>query len=123
MRANASASPAAAALTSGTPSSIVTLTRCSGSPKCCRAGSGADRRPPGPPCRVASGAGDLCAMHFDVAAQAYDRFMGRFSAPLAPQLADLARVRSGQRVLDVGCGPGALTAELVARVGAARVAA
>ena len=39
--------------------------------------------------------------------------MGRYSQPLAPQLADLAGVQAGQRALDVGCGPGALTAELV----------
>jgi SAM-dependent methyltransferase len=62
-------------------------------------------------------------MTFEVAAEAYDRFMGRYSTQLAPQLADLAEVRAGQRVLDVGCGPGALTGELVARVGAAAVAA
>ena len=62
-------------------------------------------------------------MIFDVAAESYDRFMGAWSRPLAPQLADLARVRSGQRVLDVGCGPGSLTAELVARLGAASVSA
>ena len=55
-------------------------------------------------------------MSFDVAAEAYDRFMGRYSKPLSPQLADLAGVRAGQRALDVGCGPGALTAELVARL-------
>jgi SAM-dependent methyltransferase len=60
-------------------------------------------------------------MAFDVAADAYDRFMGRYSVPLAPQLADLAGVAAGQRVLDVGCGPGALTAELVRRLGPADV--
>jgi SAM-dependent methyltransferase len=57
------------------------------------------------------------------AADAYDRFIGRYSRLLSPQLADLAGVRSGLRVLDVGCGPGALTAELVARVGASAVSA
>jgi SAM-dependent methyltransferase len=60
---------------------------------------------------------------FDVAAEAYDRFMGRYSRPLAPQLADLAGVQAGQRALDVGCGPGALTAELVGRLGAQGVVA
>jgi SAM-dependent methyltransferase len=62
-------------------------------------------------------------MAFAVPADSYDRFMGRYSVPLAPKLADLAGVRSGQRVLDVGCGPGALTAELVGRVGPERVSA
>lgn len=62
-------------------------------------------------------------MSFDVAADAYDAFMGRYSRPLAPQMADLAGVKPGDAVIDVGCGPGALTAELVERVGAARVAA
>jgi ubiquinone/menaquinone biosynthesis C-methylase UbiE len=42
---------------------------------------------------------------FTVAADAYDRFMGRYSVLLAPQLAELGGVRDGQRVLDVGCGP------------------
>jgi SAM-dependent methyltransferase len=62
-------------------------------------------------------------MSFDVAAEAYDRFMGRYSIRLSPQLADLAGVAAGQRVIDVGCGPGALTAELVARLGPEAVAA
>ena len=43
--------------------------------------------------------------------------------PLAPQLADFAGVAAGQRVLDVGCGPGALTTELVRRLGPDSVSA
>jgi SAM-dependent methyltransferase len=62
-------------------------------------------------------------MAFDVAADAYDRFMGRYSGGLAPQMADLAGVTAGRSALDVGCGPGALTAELVARLGPASVVA
>lgn len=62
-------------------------------------------------------------MSFDVAAEAYDRFMGRFSMRLAAGFADLAGVGPGQRALDVGCGPGALTGELVRRLGADQVAA
>ena len=62
-------------------------------------------------------------MTFAVEAEAYDRFMGRYSAPLAPQLADFAGVSAGQQVVDVGCGPGALTRELVDRVGADAVSA
>jgi SAM-dependent methyltransferase len=49
--------------------------------------------------------------------------MGRYSRLLSGRLADLASVRAGQRVLDVGCGTGALTGELVARLGTAAVAA
>jgi SAM-dependent methyltransferase len=60
---------------------------------------------------------------FDVVAEAYDRFMGRYSRLLSPQLADLAGVAAGQHVLDVGCGPGALTGELVRRLGAGHVSA
>ncbi len=59
---------------------------------------------------------------FATAAGAYDRFMGRWSRLLSPGTADLAGVRPGMRALDVGCGPGALLAELVARLGADSVA-
>jgi SAM-dependent methyltransferase len=62
-------------------------------------------------------------MSFNVAASAYDAFMGRYSRPLAPQMADLAGIRPGARAIDVGCGPGALTTELVERLGADAVAA
>ncbi len=57
-------------------------------------------------------------MSFSVAADDYDRFMGRYSVPLAERFADFAGVATGGPVLDVGCGPGALTRELVDRLGA-----
>src|SRR2546423_2020140 len=62
-------------------------------------------------------------MALNVAADAYDRFMGRYASRLAAQMADLAGVAAGQRVVGGGCGPGALTAELVRRVGAEAVEA
>jgi ubiquinone/menaquinone biosynthesis C-methylase UbiE len=62
-------------------------------------------------------------MSFAVGADQYDRFMGRYSVPLAPVFADFAGVAAGQRVIDVGCGPGALTAELVTRLGPGAVSA
>jgi SAM-dependent methyltransferase len=62
-------------------------------------------------------------MSFDVEAEAYDRFMGRYSRGLSSQLVDFSGVGPQMRVLDVGCGPGALVAELCDRVGADHVAA
>ena len=61
-------------------------------------------------------------MSFEVSGDAYDRFMGRYSRELAPVFADFAGVAAGQRVLDVGCGSGVLTEELVRRLGADHVA-
>lgn len=56
-------------------------------------------------------------MTFAVSADAYARFMGRFSEPLADQFVELGRLRTGDRALDVGSGPGALTGRLVDRLG------
>ena len=56
-------------------------------------------------------------------ADAYDRFMGRFSKPLAVPFADFAGLPLDGRVLEVGCSSGALTAELARRVGPGRVTA
>ena len=55
--------------------------------------------------------------------EAYDRFVGRYSMPLAVQFAAFAEVGPSSQVLDVGCGPGALTGELVRLVGAENVLA
>jgi len=60
---------------------------------------------------------------FTGAAESYDRFMGKFSGPLAPLFCDFAGIEAAARIVDVGCGPGALVAELVRRVGAENVAA
>jgi SAM-dependent methyltransferase len=60
---------------------------------------------------------------FHVPAEAYDRFVGRYSAELARALIAAAGVRPGQAAVDVGCGPGGLTGELVALLGAESVAA
>jgi ubiquinone/menaquinone biosynthesis C-methylase UbiE len=60
---------------------------------------------------------------FSGSSDAYDRFMGRYSTQLAVAFADFAGVRAAQRVLDVGAGTGALTEELVRRVGEESLAA
>jgi SAM-dependent methyltransferase len=60
---------------------------------------------------------------FEVTADAYARFMGRYSEQLAAGFADFAGVRSPATAVDVGCGPGALTAVLVERLGDDAVAA
>jgi SAM-dependent methyltransferase len=58
---------------------------------------------------------------FKVAPESYDRFMGRYSVSLAGEFVTFAGVEPGMRALDVGCGPGALSAALVELVGAASV--
>ncbi|MFI5956174.1 class I SAM-dependent methyltransferase [Cryptosporangium sp. NPDC051539] len=54
---------------------------------------------------------------------AYDGYMGRYSRSLAEPFADSAEIGPDWSVLDVGCGPGALTSVLVDRLGPARVSA
>jgi SAM-dependent methyltransferase len=62
-------------------------------------------------------------MMFQVPAEAYQRFMGRYSEPLARELVRWLDPAAGRRALDVGCGPGALSAVLVERLGVRNVAA
>ena len=62
-------------------------------------------------------------MSFDVAANAYDRFMGSYADSLAERFVELISPHAGQTALDVGCGPGALTSALAGRVGSNAVSA
>jgi len=63
------------------------------------------------------------AKTFRVSGATYDAFMGRYSRSLADGFVDAAHVQRGDTALDVGCGPGALTAVLVERLGIEAVAA
>jgi SAM-dependent methyltransferase len=60
---------------------------------------------------------------FAGAADAYDGHVGRYGAQLAAGLLDVAEIRPGHRVLDVGCGPGPLTRALADRAGGGNIAA
>jgi SAM-dependent methyltransferase len=60
---------------------------------------------------------------FRGSADAYDRFVGRYGHSLASALLGFAGLEPGMRALDVGCGPGALSAALVDQLGAASVSA
>lgn len=62
-------------------------------------------------------------MTFTASRSAYDAYMGRYADLLAPRLIAFAGVQPGDRVLDVGCGPGSLTEALGEVVGPERVAA
>jgi SAM-dependent methyltransferase len=54
-------------------------------------------------------------------AEAYERFMGRWSRAIAPLLVRFAGVQSSDRVLDIGSGTGALAAALAAEAPGARI--
>jgi SAM-dependent methyltransferase len=60
---------------------------------------------------------------FQVSADAYLSYMGRFSAPLAAVVVDRVDPQPGRVALDVGCGPGVVTALLVDRLGVGAVSA
>lgn len=62
-------------------------------------------------------------MTFAVAADAYDRFVGRYSYALCDGLVQAAGIAAGSSVLDVGAGTGAGTRRLVDLAGGERVAA
>ena len=62
-------------------------------------------------------------MTFETSREAYDAFMGRYADRLAPLLIGFAGAQRGERVLDVGCGPGSLTEVLGELLGAEHVAA
>ncbi|MGH2824873.1 MAG: class I SAM-dependent methyltransferase, partial [Thermoleophilaceae bacterium] len=57
------------------------------------------------------------AATFRTSADAYDRHVGRYGSELAAALISASGVQPGQRALDVGCGPGALTAALAELLG------
>ena len=48
-------------------------------------------------------------------AEAYERFMGRWSRIVAPQLVDFTGVPAAGRVLDIGCGTGSLAFAIAER--------
>ncbi len=62
-------------------------------------------------------------MSFEADAAVYDRFVGRYAPQLSAALIEAAGVGSGDRALDVGCGPGGLTRALADLTGAGNVAA
>jgi ubiquinone/menaquinone biosynthesis C-methylase UbiE len=63
------------------------------------------------------------AAMFTGSTEAYDRFIGRYGSALAGAMLETAGITPGLRVLDVGCGTGALAARAAQIVGPENVAA
>jgi ubiquinone/menaquinone biosynthesis C-methylase UbiE len=59
----------------------------------------------------------MTKLSFDSGASAWDRFSTRFSALYVPALLAAARIKEGQRVLDVATGTGPSAVEVAAVVG------
>jgi 2-polyprenyl-3-methyl-5-hydroxy-6-metoxy-1,4-benzoquinol methylase len=55
------------------------------------------------------------AMSFDGAASSYDRFRPRYPREFFDDLADVVGLSSDSRILEVGCGPGVATEEMMDR--------
>jgi len=52
---------------------------------------------------------------FDGAAASYDRFRPRYPSAMFDDVSEVARVDADSRILEVGCGPGVATEEMMAR--------
>lgn len=59
------------------------------------------------------------AASYDTVAADFERLAQRFTRPIATRILDLARVDSGSKVLDVGCGTGILARLAATRLGEA----
>ena len=68
----------------------------------------------------AQNSGEAEAKMFALSA-GYERFMGRWSRLLAPAYIAFAKVKNGDRVLDVGTGTGSLAAALEATMPASEI--
>ena len=63
------------------------------------------------------------AATFRASTDLYGRFVGRYAPSLSAALIEVAGVETGNRLVDVGCGPGGLTRALAEVVGAENVSA